>query len=140
MTSIVQNFRHLLQSIKQNGGLYRSVLQLYRVDEIKEGEYVGTDRNGNRYYQNKRFFVGRSRWVIYNEKYGMDYDGTHVDPEWHGWLHYVRDDPPTIKNPITYKWVDPNPQENKTGTPQNYVPYTTVKPKVEAWVPKSNKQ
>ena len=66
MTSIAQNIRHLIQSIKQNGGLYRSVLQLYRVDEIKEGEYVGTDRNGNRYYQNKRFFVGKLPKIKFN--------------------------------------------------------------------------
>lgn len=81
------------------------------------------------------FILGRSRWIIYNEKYGMDYDGTHVDPEWHGWLHYMTDEPPTVKKPITYKWVDAKPEENQTGSSKQYIPYSTVKPKIEAWVP-----
>lgn len=28
------------------------------------------------------FFKGRSRWIIYADKYGLDYDGSQVDPEW----------------------------------------------------------
>lgn len=48
-------------AIKQNGGLWRSVLQFYRIDDVKDGDYIGTDRNGNRYYQNNRYFVGKRR-------------------------------------------------------------------------------
>ncbi len=82
---------------------------------------------------------GKSRWVVYNEKYGLDYDATQIDPEWHGWIHYTTDEPPTVKKPITYKWVDTAPEENLTATRGQYVPYSTVKPKVEAWVPKNEK-
>ena len=59
MTGVLDKFRNLALSIRQNGGLYQSLLTLYRVDELKEGELVGVDRNGNKYFQNKRFFVGR---------------------------------------------------------------------------------
>jgi NADH:ubiquinone oxidoreductase subunit len=78
--------------------------------------------------------------VIYNEKYGLDYDGTQIDPEWHGWIHYTRDEPPTVLKPIHYKWTDTLPEPNKTGTKEAYAPYSTVKPKTEAWVPKSQRK
>jgi NADH dehydrogenase (ubiquinone) 1 alpha subcomplex subunit 12 len=70
----------------------------------------------------------------------MDYDGTQIDPEWHGWIHYTRDEPPTQLKPIQYKWVDAQPEPNKTGSPEAYIPYSTVKPKIEAWVPKSQRK
>ena len=53
--------------------------------------------------------------VVYNEKYVLDYDATQIDPEWHGWIHYTTDELPTVQKPITYKWVDQKPLENKTG-------------------------
>ena len=40
--------------------------------------------------------LGRNRWVIYNEKTGVEYDGSMVPAEWFGWLHYKTDFPPTI--------------------------------------------
>lgn len=68
----------------------------------------------------------------------MDYDGSQIDPEWHGWIHYTTDEPPTVKKPITYKWVDAKLEENLTGTSKQYIPYSTVGPKVEPWIPKSS--
>ena len=61
-------------------------------------------------------YKGRSRWVIYNDKYGLDYDGSHIDPEWHGWIHYTTDETPVTRKPITYPWVDKVVAENKTGS------------------------
>lgn len=58
MSKLVDKFRNAALAIRQNGGLYRSLLQLYRIDDIKDGDLIGVDRNGNRYYQNKRYFVG----------------------------------------------------------------------------------
>ena len=40
-------------------------------------------------------FAGKNRWVAYNEKSGMEYDGSMVPAEWFGWLHYKTDFPPT---------------------------------------------
>jgi NADH dehydrogenase (ubiquinone) 1 alpha subcomplex subunit 12 len=81
------------------------------------------------------YYQGRSRWVIYNEKFGLNYDGSQIDPIWHGWIHYTTDEPPTVKKPIMYPWVTQELKENKTGTRDQYVPYSTVKPKIEAWNP-----
>jgi NADH:ubiquinone oxidoreductase subunit len=80
-------------SSQQQGSLY----QVYRTDALKNGTLIGEDKYGNKYYENRRYFVGRSRWIIYNdEKYHLDYDGSQVPAEWYGWLHYKTDLPPTV--------------------------------------------
>lgn len=66
---------------------------------------------------------------------GMDYDGSQVSAEWYGWLHYKTDYLPTEDpNRPHYKWMlDHTP--NMSGTPEQYMPYTTTKSKIQAWVP-----
>lgn len=61
--SLVDKLRSLTLIIKQNGGVWRSLQALYRTDELKDGELVGVDRNGNKYYQNKRYFVGKFEFL-----------------------------------------------------------------------------
>jgi len=53
-------------------------------------------------------------------------------------MHYKTDLPPTKKPPPKYKWLIDH-TENPTGTPNQYVPYTTTPPKIESWVPGKNK-
>ena len=80
-----------------------SLYQLYRMDVLKDGTLIGEDKYGNKYYQNNRYFVGRSRWIVYNDiAYHMDYDGSQVPPEWYGWLHYKTDLPPTV---VRYRFL-----------------------------------
>lgn len=65
--SVVEKFRNLALAIRQNGGLYRSLMALYRIDDVKDGDLIGVDRNGNRYYQNKRYFFGNfSRFFVFS--------------------------------------------------------------------------
>ena len=122
---------------------------------------IGVDKYGNKYYENRRYFFGRSRWIIYNdEKYHLDYDGSQVPAEWYGWLHYKTDLPPTVvretsstnilyvfhlnlfsvhqKPPVTYDWVVDH-TENLSGTSGAWVPYSTTKPKIQAWDPNAKK-
>lgn len=40
------------------------------MDELKDGKLVGTDKYGNKYFENPRYFYGRNRWVEYSPKYG----------------------------------------------------------------------
>ena len=56
------------------------------------GELVGTDDQGNRYFQDKRVTAGRrrKRWVIYQG----EPEASRVPPDWHGWLHYTTNTPP----------------------------------------------
>jgi NADH:ubiquinone oxidoreductase subunit len=87
------------------------------------GELVGTDAEGNRYFQDKRVIVGmrRKRWVIYN---GVA-EASRVPPEWHGWLHYTFDTPPTEERYRPRPW-EKAPQMNMTGTAEAYRPSGSI--------------
>jgi NADH:ubiquinone oxidoreductase subunit len=87
------------------------------------GEHVGTDAQGNRYYRSKpkpsqATSSGQERrWVIYN---GPN-DASRVPAEWHGWLHHSYDELPESRLPPPKTWqVDYTP--NATGTPAAYRP------------------
>ncbi|XP_049824429.1 probable NADH dehydrogenase [ubiquinone] 1 alpha subcomplex subunit 12 [Aethina tumida] len=122
--------------ISDNGGLRGSLYKMYRMDSVRSGTCVGIDKYGNKYFENKAFFYGRNRWIEYAPKYGLEYDGSQVPAEWYGWLHYKTDlvpdqDPSRPK----YKWMSDH-TENLSGTPGQYMPYSTTRPKIEAWAPK----
>ena len=78
------------------------------------GHAVGTDKFGNRYYQNK---AGVRRWVIYNGTV----EASRVPPEWHGWLHHRAGEPPTVNPPVHRNWQKPH-LPNATGTDAAYRP------------------
>lgn len=84
------------------------------------GEHVGTDAQGNRYYRAKRARTpdGREkRWVIYS---GAN-DASRVPAEWHGWLHGSYDTLPESHLPPPKIWeADYTP--NATGTAAAYRP------------------
>ncbi|KAK9695837.1 NADH ubiquinone oxidoreductase subunit NDUFA12 [Popillia japonica] len=125
--------------MKQHGGIRAGLYKLYRMDDLKPGVQVGEDKYGNKYFENNRYFYGRNRWVEYAPKYGVDYDGSQVPAEWFGWLHYKSDLPP-MKDPSRpkHKWIADH-QENPSGTKDQYMPYSTTRPKIEPWIPpKSN--
>src|SRR3546814_186875 len=63
----------------------------------RRGVFIGQDELGNRYFEAKdasdSYDVGRKRrWVIYT---GYA-EASKVSPDWHGWLHYTFDEPPTV--------------------------------------------
>lgn len=125
---------NLFQAIKLNGGLKKSILALARVDDLKVLKYVGSDTNGNKYYENTFYFYPTDRWVIYSDRYGYDYDASQVSCAWFRWLHNTTDEKPTEQNRDTYNWMLPH-EENMTGTENEYVPYSTCKPKIIPWKP-----
>ena len=99
----------------------------------RHGEKVGEDNQGNVFYQSKE---GR-RWVIFNG----EAEASRVDPDWHGWLHYTFDEPPTEKPFVHKDWEKPH-QENLTGTPGAYAPAGSIRradpvarSDYEAWAP-----
>ncbi|KAJ9582281.1 hypothetical protein L9F63_003410 [Diploptera punctata] len=112
----------------------------YRFDTLKLGKLVGEDKFGNQYYENNYYFFGRNRWVEYSEKVHLDYDASQIPAEWFGWLHYRTDLPPH-KDPTRpkYPWMLEH-KENLSGTKDGYVPYSTTRPKIEAWVPPKSKK
>lgn len=108
----------------------------------KRGTLIGTDENGNRYYQSRdaQSYDGRHRrWVVY-EGYA---EASKVSPDWHGWLHYTFDEPPTVAPLVRRKW-EKDHRPNMTGTPLAWRPQGSlanegVRPAAtgdyEAWKP-----
>ncbi|XP_054289660.1 probable NADH dehydrogenase [ubiquinone] 1 alpha subcomplex subunit 12 [Macrosteles quadrilineatus] len=126
---------NLFKVITENGGIVNCAVKMFRQDDLKTGTLVGVDKYGNRYFENNYYFYGRNRWVEYADHYWMDYDGSQVPAEWFGWLHYKTDLlPHKDPNRPKYPWMSDH-EENMSGTPQQYVPYSTTPPKIEAWVP-----
>lgn len=125
---------NLCEMIKRNGGIGASMGKLSRMESMRVGSYVGEDKYGNKYYVDKTFFVGRSRWVEYAKYQNLEYNASQIPPEWFGWMHYKTDIPPTEDDMKMYKWkwmLDHS--ENATGTTDSYMPYDTTRPKIEAW-------
>jgi NADH:ubiquinone oxidoreductase subunit len=86
----------------------------------RRGKLVGQDEFGNRYYESrdKVSYDGRAlRWVVYT---GYA-EASKVSPDWHGWLHYTFDQPPTTEPLTRRKWEKPH-LPNLTGTPFAYRP------------------
>lgn len=86
----------------------------------KRGDFVGTDEFGNRYYQsrdNASYDGRRRRWVTYN---GYA-DASKVTPDWHGWLHYTLDEPPTVA-PLAGRSWEKDHLPNLSGTPMAWKP------------------
>ncbi|XP_060524877.1 probable NADH dehydrogenase [ubiquinone] 1 alpha subcomplex subunit 12 [Cylas formicarius] len=129
----------LYETVKQYGGVKACLYKMYITDSLKPGKLMGTDEFGNTYYENPSYFFGRDRWVVYVPHFALEYDASQVPAEWYGWLHHKTDllphcDPSRPK----YKWMAQH-IENLSGTPGQYVPYSTTRPKIQAWVPPSNK-
>ena len=100
----------------------------------RRGVKVGEDAQGNAFYQTAD---GKRRWVIFNG----ECEASRVSPDWHGWLHFTWDHPPT-KAPLAHKsWEKPH-QENLTGTMLAYAPAGSIRKGTpverrdyEAWQP-----
>lgn len=82
------------------------------------GQLVGKDEFGNRYYQAKRIkkFRPPKRWIIYKGRP----EASKVPACWHGWLHYTVDEPPH-QMALHYSWQKKH-LPNLTGTPLAYHP------------------
>jgi NADH:ubiquinone oxidoreductase subunit len=100
----------------------------------RNGLKVGEDEQGNVYYQTAN---SKKRWVIYNG----EMEASRVSPDWHGWLHFTWDQPPS-KAPLVHKaWEKPH-HENLTGTADAYAPPGSIRAAApatrsdyEAWAP-----
>jgi NADH:ubiquinone oxidoreductase subunit len=67
-----------------------------RITIWNQGRFVGKDELGNRYYEQKKGVgpLGRPRrWVTYTDFA----EASKVPADWHGWLHYTVDAPPTAR-------------------------------------------
>jgi NADH:ubiquinone oxidoreductase subunit len=83
---------------------------------------VGSDEYGNRYFEarnNRESYDARKRRYVLYRGYA---EPSKVPSDWHGWLHYTFDEPPT-KVPLKRQSWETDHRPNLTGT-------------VYAWSPK----
>ena len=87
------------------------------------GEKVGQDAFGNRYFRGKKGRKSRiggnreQRWVLYAQQD----DPSSVPADWHGWLHHTMAQSPVEKPLYHQQWEQPH-QPNLTGTKGAYFP------------------
>jgi NADH:ubiquinone oxidoreductase subunit len=83
------------------------------------GELVGTDEFGNRYYSSKRkkLYGEARRWVLYK---GTP-EGSKVPAEWHSWLHRTTGIPLTEQAAQAPSWQKPH-EQNPSGSVAAYRP------------------
>ena len=100
----------------------------------RRGVKVGEDAEGNVFYQTR---AGKRRWVIFNG----EAEASRVSPDWHGWLHFTWNEPPTSGGLKHKAWEKPH-QENLTGTGAAYAPPGSIRRAApverrdyEAWQP-----
>ncbi len=101
-------------SMSESFSLVRRLSQLgTRIYTKLKGVSVGQDQFGNRYYRERRTPSGRreSRWVIY----AGEPEASKVPPEWHIWLHHMRNQPLESNSVYHQSWQKPY-QPNQTGT------------------------
>lgn len=91
-----------------------------RLTTWRQGRLVGKDELGNHYYEQRKGVgpLGRPRrWVVYRN----GAEPSQVSADWHGWLHYTFDAPPTEDAYQPRPWQKPHLM-NMTGTAQAYRP------------------
>ena len=95
-----------------------------RIYTALRGRYVGSDAMGNRYFVQAKgvgpLGVPR-RWVIYRNMA----EASLIPPEWHGWMHYTVDTPPTEEKYKERPWQKPH-RPNMTGTREAYRPQGSI--------------
>lgn len=107
---------------------------------LLKGKEVGIDQYGNKYYQEKFYFSPPKdrpsrRWVVYK---GIS-EGSKVPAEWHGWLHYTTDKPPSEKKREKYFW-EKSHLPNLSGTKKAYKPVPDRRAtNYAAWIPNEKK-
>uniref|UniRef100_U3J741 NADH dehydrogenase [ubiquinone] 1 alpha subcomplex subunit 12 n=1 Tax=Anas platyrhynchos platyrhynchos TaxID=8840 RepID=U3J741_ANAPP len=82
MAEYVQVAKRALKHLSGHGGVRGAIW----VNDLKTGTLVGVDKYGNKYYEDKRNFFGRHRWVIYTTEMNgkntfWEVDGSMVPPE-----------------------------------------------------------
>jgi NADH:ubiquinone oxidoreductase subunit len=88
----------------------------------KSARLVGTDDYGNKYFEatsNKGSYDARKRRYVIYRGYA---EASKIPPDWHGWMHYTFDEPPTVA-PLKRRAWELDHRPNLTGT-------------IHAWRPK----
>lgn len=85
------NAFHSIFKAVQRHGPKKTAIMLLTLGHAKVGTLVGTDHNGNEYYEDKNEVLGKDRWVFFGK---WNFDPSTIPPEWHQWMHRMSDDTP----------------------------------------------
>lgn len=90
-----------------------------RIHSYLFGKLVGIDTFGNRYFTEKNPPKNRreKRWVMYKGSA----EPSKIPAQWHGWMHYTQDKPPSERTVLHHQWEKPH-LPNLTGTQGAYLP------------------
>mgnify|MGYP001159427589 CR=1 FL=1 len=90
-----------------------------KIYTLLNGELIGIDSMGNRYYRKRRLPNERreKRWVVFKDKV----EASLVPPAWHSWLHYTTDQLPEDDIRQLWDWQKSH-LPNMTGTKEAYRP------------------
>ncbi|KAF6778827.1 hypothetical protein AHF37_01420 [Paragonimus kellicotti] len=58
-----------------------------------------------------------------------------IFPPRHRWLHHMTDETPIDRPPEVRKWTAEHSENTTLEANKKYVPYSTTRPKIEAWKP-----
>lgn len=109
----------------------------------KSADKVGEDEFGNTYFQartNKGSYDARRRRYVTYKGYA---EPTKIPPEWHAWMHYLTEEPPTVA-PLRRRPWEKDHLPNLTGTAYAWRPPGSIarlgeRPRAvgdyEAWSP-----
>lgn len=95
------------------------------VGDTKYGRLVGTDRAGNKFFENGDELPLRTRWVEYAKH---DYDAAQIEPGWHAWMSYLVDSVPgqdALMTPGTRQFEPKLPRPNFTQSRGAFKTYST---------------
>ena len=94
--------------------------------DTKAGTLIGTDRYGNKYFENlEEELPLRTRWCDYKDR---EFDASQIDPGWHAWMSYIVDKPPNQDKILEMglrPWESSIPRVNYTLSRGAYRPYST---------------
>ncbi|KAF2457221.1 NADH ubiquinone oxidoreductase subunit NDUFA12-domain-containing protein [Lineolata rhizophorae] len=117
-------------------GLKEYAHQMMYIGDTKAGTLIGTDRFGNKYYENiEEELPLRTRWVDYVNK---EFDASQIEPGWHLWMSYAVDKPPTQDKILRTQLREWEPKEHRpllTLSRSAYKPYSTTRNKYFPWQP-----
>ncbi|EOD50723.1 NADH:ubiquinone oxidoreductase 17.2kDa subunit [Neofusicoccum parvum] len=110
--------------------------QMQYIGDTKAGTLIGTDRYGNKYFENlEEELPLRTRWVDYKDH---EYDPSQIEPGWHAWMSYMVDKPPTEDKIMQRQLRAWEPKEHRptlTWSRSGFKTYSTTKAKYSPWAP-----
>ncbi|OJD38941.1 nadh-ubiquinone oxidoreductase subunit [Diplodia corticola] len=131
MSTITRTLRNL-----RRVGVKDAWHQMQYIGDTKAGALIGTDRYGNKYFENLAEELPlRTRWVDYKDH---EFDPSQIEPGWHAWMSYMVDKPPTEDKIMQRQLRAWEPKEHRptlTWSRSGFKTYSTTKAKYSAWTP-----